>query len=1076
MMEQITTTHEINEITFGIYSAEEIKKFAVCEITSPKLSNNDKISAHGTVYDPRLGTIETGKDCVTCSRDLWSCPGHFGYISLNEAIVHPLFYKHVVSFLRCFCAKCYSLLITKDQMLFNNYNRFSGIKRFEKILDKLEKLDMCIHCSHPQPIIKYTTTDNNISMIYKDKEKGKISIVLQVDEIKKIFDNISNSDIKLLGFNPDLMHPRNLILTVFPVIPTCTRPYVITDGNISDDDLTTQLIEILKANNHLFSPDGIPLPDTKKQKALQTLKFRIATFYNNSCLAPNTPVRLFDGTTKLAKDVKWGDELIGDDGKIRNVLSTCEGEDEMFEIIQEYGDSYTVNSNHILTLKFDGDEVMDVSLKNYIDILEEYSLRDDFKGFKYNSQLLSTIKIKPLGRGRYNGFIVDGNHRFLLGDYTVTHNSGRAKHSTNGRAIKGIKERLTGKNGIIRTNLLGKRVDMSGRTVIGPDPTIKMGQMIIPPQIASNLTMRVHVTNFNIEYLTNLIDQGKVNLVYNDKGTPFKMCHALFFKGTRLHHGDTIIRIDPTTGNEIQHIITNGKEIIKHGDRLIRNGEEIFDLEFPEKRVYKLEIGNIVERQIMDGDILLLNRQPTLHSQSMLAQEVLIREGKTIRFNLAINKGFNADFDGDEMNLHVPASPESEAELRILVASQFKIISAQSSKPIACIVQDSLVGAYMMTKGIRSVTKAQFFNIAIKLDLTIDEITKKMQNIRRVFKLKNKKIQCFHGKGLISLTLPDDFYYEKKNNADTNEPVVKIYQGVLYEGTLDKATLGAVSNSLIHVIHKEYGPATTTKFIDGIQFVTNNWLLIAGFSVGLKDCVVQGNEQVKQIEEVIQKCYIEAEGIKNTTNHPGIREIRITGSLSNATNMGLRIAKEALDPSNNFLSTVQSGSKGDYFNIAQITGLLGQQTLMGQRIGRMLNNGKRSLPHYPFDNLSMEDEYESRGFIATSFISGLNPKQFYFHNVSGRSGVIDTSMNTATSGYIQRKIIKLTEDIKVQYTGIVSDAIGSIYQFAYNEDYLDPTELIKVENDLEICNISSLVNKLNMKYEMGLQQIDKKKK
>ena len=275
-------TREIEKITFGVYSAEEIKKLAVCEINSPKLCNLDKDSSYGTVYDPRLGTIENGKICVQCGQTVWGCPGHFGYIPLNENLIHPLYYKQVVSLIRCFCIKCHRLLITEDQITLNNLHKLKGIKRFTRILEKLEKIDMCTHCSHPQPDIKHTISDNLISMVYKDKIKGKISIVLQVDEIKKIFDNVSIEDVKLLGFNPDLMQPKNLILTVFPVIPTCCRPFVCSENNICDDDLTIQLVEIIKANNHLQQQDGVQISDTKKQKHLQSLKFRIATFYNNS--------------------------------------------------------------------------------------------------------------------------------------------------------------------------------------------------------------------------------------------------------------------------------------------------------------------------------------------------------------------------------------------------------------------------------------------------------------------------------------------------------------------------------------------------------------------------------------------------------------------------------------------------------------------------------------------------------------------------------------------------------------------------------------------------------------------------
>jgi DNA-directed RNA polymerase beta' subunit len=203
--------------------------------------------------------------------------------------------------------------------------------------------------------------------------------------------------------------------------------------------------------------------------------------------------------------------------------------------------------------------------------------------------------------------------------------------------------------------------------------------------------------------------------------------------------------------------------------------------------------------------------------------------------------------------LHTPASFEAEAELRLLSASKYKIISAQNSKNIMCIVQDSLLAAYKMTLGIQPVRKDQFFNVALTIDgMTTEKILSKIQHIRRIYQEKGKKVQCFHGKGLISLILPDDFIYEKKNGADPNEPIVKIYRGVLYEGTIDKNIVGSAHNSLIQTINKEYGPDAATEFIDGIQFVTNNWLLISGFSVGLKDCMVQGEEKVQEINDVIE--------------------------------------------------------------------------------------------------------------------------------------------------------------------------------------------------------------------------------
>ena len=200
------------------------------------------------------------------------------------------------------------------------------------------------------------------------------------------------------------------------------------------------------------------------------------------------------------------------------------------------------------------------------------------------------------------------------------------------------------KDGLIRTNLMGKRCEQSARTVIGPDPTLRMGQLGMPKEMADILTMPVQVTNYNYEYLMNLVNEGKVNYVLKDKGaTKINMENALFFRGTRLNQGDIIIRKDENTGNDIEIIVNNGKEMLKLGDRLKRNGEFIKDLKYPEKKKYTLNIGDICERKLTNGDIVLLNRQPTLHLGSMMAQEIVITKGKTLTFNLSIAKSFNAD-------------------------------------------------------------------------------------------------------------------------------------------------------------------------------------------------------------------------------------------------------------------------------------------------------------------------------------------------------------------------------------------------------------------------------------------------
>ncbi len=205
-----------------------------------------------------------------------------------------------------------------------------------------------------------------------------------------------------------------------------------------------------------------------------------------------------------------------------------------------------------------------------------------------------------------NGFIIDKNHRFLLGDFTITHNSCKAKHSTNSRPIKGLKERITGKDGVIRNAMLGKRCEQSARTVIGPDITLKLGQVAIPPEIAANLTIPVQVTNYNKEFLNKLVNDNKANFITpKDSNVRINLEYKLFSKGTLLKHGDIIVRKD----TEMTVFDTNMALVAN--DKIIRNGIEIVDVKYPEKIHYELNVGDIVQRQLMDGDIVIVNRQPT---------------------------------------------------------------------------------------------------------------------------------------------------------------------------------------------------------------------------------------------------------------------------------------------------------------------------------------------------------------------------------------------------------------------------------------------------------------------------------
>lgn len=911
-------TSEIQSIQFGIYSPDEIRKMGI-EINSTKLNGEN------SVYDERLGkTTENGK-CISCGLDNKKCPSHFGYIELNEYVIHPLYYKLIASILKMICVKCNSLIFSEDQLLLNGIAKNMKRNRFQKICEYSSKLEMCIHCKSSVVKLLLSTTDNTYKIVYKNESKEVKSVVLDTLTIKRKLDGLTDDQVRLLGINPQFSHPKNLILSVLPVLPPACRPFALSEGNICDDDLTNQIVDIVKINLKLKELQ----PPATRTKLIQSLKFKISTMYDN---------------TKK-----------------------------------------------------------------------------------------------------------------------------KAKHQTNNRPINGVKERLSGKLGIIRNNLMGKRVDFSARTVIGAGPELRTNEMIVPEEVAETLTVPIMVNALNIKEMTNIVNSGKANIVIRGCNK-FNLQYAIYKKGTQVEFGDVIVR----DGKKIvytKEYSANNFEVqpfkLKVGDKLYRKDTEI-PVVLPNKINYELKIGDVVERQLMNGDVVLLNRQPTLHMGSMMAMRVKVMKYKTFRFNLACTSSFNADFDGDETNIHVPQSLMAQTELKEISMTSNHMISPQSSKPNLRIVQDGLLGSYLMTKEAKRISKDLFYNMSLCGYRKVGDVetelfnTRKLETIRYVYKRFGKNVDVYNSRALFSLVLPDDLYYEKKNDKNANEPVVKIYKGVLYEGTIDKSIIGSAHGSLIQIINKEYSTERASEFIDNVIFITNKWLSHFGYTIGLNDCMLSDETKGFEIKDAITKCYTEVKRIEESSTNNLVKEMRTTACLNKVKDVGFKIATDSMSSDNNFLGTVNSGSKGDFYNISQVTGLLGQQTINDKRIQPMLNHGTRALPHYPFENYNEIEKYECMGFIRNSFLNGLNEKEVFFHNSAGRIGVINTSLMTAKSGYLQRRIIKLTEDVKVVSDQTVRDSNNNIIQMIYNNTGFDPK---CTTGDADFCDITRLVNRLNNSYD-----------
>lgn len=559
-----------------------------------------------------------------------------------------------------------------------------------------------------------------------------------------------------------------------------------------------------------------------------------------------------------------------------------------------------------------------------------------------------------------------------------------------GRPLKSIKERLNGKGGRVRGNLMGKRVDFSARSVITPDPNLSIGQIGVPLKIAKNITKPVTVNSTNRDFLLKLIHNGP-----------------------DVHPGAKILEK--------------------------KNGDDI-SLRYMDRNSVVLEDGDVVHRHMMDGDYIVFNRQPTLHRMSMMGHQVkVLSKGDTFRMNVADTKPYNADFDGDEMNLHMPQDAEAEAEVKHLTAVPYQIVSPASNTSIIGIFQDSLLGAFRFTRGDiefsprDAMNMLMYFNEVNPGELLDKETISSFDIISQILppltlKHKNK-------------LFGDDEDFGSSNN------VLDIKNGQMYRGQLDKGIFGSGTKGLLQRITNDFGNIAAMHFIDNFQNIITSYMRSSAYSVGISDLIANKKTSDAIVEKITHKKQDVVDLLHQTqlgvfsnktgkTNHEEL-ESQVNGILNEAAAESGKIGRKNLEQDNRFVIMVNAGSKGSDLNISQMISCLGQQNVDGKRIPYGFDN--RTLPHFK----KYDDSPSARGFVENSFIGGLTPEELFFHAMGGRVGLIDTAVKTSQTGYIQRRLIKGMEDFKVEYDMTVRNHHGKIVQFNYGGDSFDT---VRVEN------------------------------
>ncbi|GIU68709.1 MAG: hypothetical protein KatS3mg001_559 [Candidatus Pacearchaeota archaeon] len=542
-----------------------------------------------------------------------------------------------------------------------------------------------------------------------------------------------------------------------------------------------------------------------------------------------------------------------------------------------------------------------------------------------------------------------------------------ARHRS-GQPLKTIAERIKGKEGRIRKNLAGKRVNYSARTVVSPDPSIEIDEVGVPYEIAKIVTVNETVNDSNIEYLKKLIE-----------------------KSPEYPSANYIIRPD-------------GKR-------------KKITPELKEEILNEIKPGYQVERHLIDGDIVLFNRQPSLHRGSILAHYVKVLPGRTFRLHPSVAFPYNADFDGDEMNIHSPQTEEARSEAIVLMGVKSNLFSPKNNKNWVGCILDSITGNYLL--GFDSFTKEEANQLLYKSEIN-HYFTKK----------------TIPGIEVFSKVLP---------KIDFSNENIKIKEGEIIKGFIDDSLFGNETSELLKSIDKIFGREVAFESIRkafnlGRYYLTNKGITISLTDLDVSKKILEETEEIvrtaeKKAEEIIKE-YNEGtlELIQGKTKEES-REIKILRVLNETATKISEIIKKEFPEDNPVTHMIKSGGGGNVLNITQMACCVGQQDLEGKRIEIGYTN--RTLPFFKKGDLSPR----ARGFIKSSYIKGLDPDEFFFGAMTGRASLMDTALRTPKSGYLYRRLVSALQDIRKEYDGTVRDGNNNIIQFTYGDDGLDVSKL-----------------------------------
>ncbi|KAI9488674.1 hypothetical protein BDB00DRAFT_877143 [Zychaea mexicana] len=1079
---------EINSVSFSFYQPHEIKKISVKQIVNPVLFDALGHPTKGGLYDPALGPFQKTQICGTCSQSHHNCPGHFGHIELPVPTYNPMFFDNLYALIRAKCAYCNKFrmgrhmmhktvakltllqhgLIREAQALdeMNVESKKTGKKskdgehtledevevngkEAEEADKALDRMDKYVKDCMADTAARKFASDNYKVTVINDARKRVMMEFMKYCVTSKRCGNCG-------GISPPIRRDGaaklfELNLSKKDQMTMRARASATTTRDASDSDSDDDSSSGAKKSSSALGSQRYLNP-IEVRKSIQDLfqeEPEITTLLYGA-RNPSVPSQVRRATYHMF----FIEVLSVSPTRFRppSVMG-----DKLFESPQNELLSNILNGAH---------QVRDVSSN-----LQEASKEDPVN--KRQVTRLQDMFVNSLITLQHavNSFIDSTKNPQSFGQ--------------NAQPPAGIRQALEKKEGLFRKHMMGKRVNYAARSVISPDPNIDTNEIGVPPVFAKKLTYPEPVTAHNIKELRQAVING-----------PLKWPGA-----THVQHEDQSIDVLANLSVESRIALANSL-LAPQSSQAAQGSNNPY-------ATRTQTINKKVFRHLRNGDMLLLNRQPTLHKPSIMAHKARVLPGeKTIRMHYANCNTYNADFDGDEMNMHFPQNEIARAEAALIANTDNQYLVPTSGNPLRGLIQDHVVSGVWMTSRNTFFTKDEYHQ------LLYGSLRPEADNTGngRILTMPPtiwKPVPLWTGKQVISTILLNLTVGKSPLNMKSKSKVpgrfwgpdakeeenVMVMDGELLIGILDKSQFGASAYGLVHSIYELYGPESAGMILSIFGRLFTKYIQSHGFTCRMDDLrlTTEGDKWRRDLltdgQGLGREAHLEFLGLTETAKTASKESLKKEFNLrmaevarddnklagldnamkSKVNKLTSSITEQCLPnglvrkfPDNDMQMMTVSGAKGSNVNAAQISCMLGQQELEGRRVPLMVSG--RSLPSFrPYDTSA-----RAGGFVAGRFLTGIRPQEYYFHCMAGREGLIDTAVKTSRSGYLQRCLIKHMEGLRVHYDHTVRDSDGSILQFHYGEDSLDVIKA-KYLNEFSFSahNYEMLSNKYNPKAALS---------